>query len=427
MILRQQTGRIVAWTIWQLPDGSVTHMKHLGDDPYCLKQNGGGDPLDSPEPGAVFLGGEGGFPEVDTADGWLYEGDCVEMERDGVMQLCVATGDDPDFEAHAKQYELPEPMSIKDLPLSVLKHPDFDSALAAALADLFVGVKVDCSDKLDPKLWFSRVTGVHAVSSGNRIWLDKYDLKALPDLQPATPVLSAVPFDTFEPNHFSVTFDATAAVSGSATTSVTVSLTMSSSANGYMAGTASFGRATSQTLSSAKWNTTETMTSRLVADTVTVPRRGEYSDLVAPTSGAHSVVFTFSANTNSVCGVQSATGVNQTSPRETVGTPTTGTGFAPSYTIASSVGNLVFTVFTVVGSGTSTDTVDVTWVSDWSQTSNSATLSAGAHIAGAASVTRTDVVNLSLEYALLGVSIAAVASGWGPLLGLKNNRLVVEV
>lgn len=369
----------MAFSVWRKGDGSFITVKHGADDPYVTEHGGTNTPPVAPSVDAVFLMAGGGIPELDTVDGWPHLNDCYETQFDGLTQLAICTGSDLDW--------------------------FYENATAS-----------------DPGQGQTSVlTGFLALSVGNLVYQPTYSLAALP----APPVMlasfSMAPINQVIPNHHSVTFDAksTGSMVNTGGTTLTVSHTMSASANGYMAALERHN-SSAGALSTVVWNTSESLTSRLTQAFNSNTRRVEYWDLVAPSSGAHNLVFTWAVAQNSCGGGISATGVDQATPRSNTGV-NSGSIAGASVTCTSVSGELVlsnigWTTFSV------SDTVDATWTSDWNLTATAA--QAVAHIAGASSVTRTDTLSGADNWGSLAVSLTASGAGAAAYPGPSSLGMV---
>lgn len=380
--------------MWQLADGMLrtSRITQAEYDTFAVAKGGVGDAPGRPAPDATFLMAVGGIPALNTADGWPVPGD-------------FWTRFDPE---------------LNETVLTLCTGPDINWTYRGAVA-------------VDPgKGASSRVTGLLARVSGHRVAARAGQFavvggrlalaQALLDrgLTISDRVLTIAPalrdervtlLDELWPNHRSVTFDASSSGQADTGTSLTVSHTIASQSNRYLL--ASVAMRSGQTVSSVAYNSVA-LTQRRREDTG-VGAATEVWDLVAPSVGTANIVFTFSADTSAVGGGLSAYGVDQTTPRTTTtGSQGNSASTEPVLTVASAVGELVFTHTGFTDTATGALTIDATWTSLWSLENSSSGNDrggGGAYIAGATSVTRTDNLTTPAgSWAMVGVAIKAAAT-----------------
>jgi hypothetical protein len=363
--LRQLTGGTVAIAVWQLSDGTVRTVKltQAEYDEFALTRKGVGDAPGRPTSDAVFIMAGGGIPAIDTVDGWPSVEDAWEVVEPGEgKRLVVATGTGVDF-----RYE------------QVIAAPPINSR--------------------------SKTTGLRIRSAGNRQVVRTYNLNRLDRVTlTETPILTREELSGEIDNHRSVTFDATSSATIQSATSVTFAHTVAAQSNVYLACGGS-NRAGSVPTSVTYNGTSLTKRGEIISRAAVT-----YWDLVAPDTGAsHTVVYTANeAGGGGVAGVWSAYGVNQTTPRSDLQTASGNSG-SPAVTVSSATGELVLSIVGFDANGGAI-TVDATFTQDWSlePTSGNDRGGAGAHKAGAASVTRTDSLSgTDLRWAALGVAVKA--------------------
>ncbi len=375
----QHPTKTVAFTAWQMPNDTlrVVHVTQAAYDTSTRLPDA--DMPGRPSLGARFLFGAGGISALDTPTGWPSRGDCWE-DTDPVTGETV-------------------------LRIALAVEPEWS----------YTHEKAD-----DPVDNLSRTTILQGGTLRSRATLRRgqYDLQHLDQLRfPARRVTSYVGTRHGQiPNHHSVSFDVAGSGTATAATSITFSVTVAVQSNRYVAGASV--NASGQTLSTVTYNAVG-LTSRITCFTsgttcsdASPNQREYYFDLVNNSTGAHNAVFTYSAKTTGVAGLWSLYGVDQSTPRSSTGS-TAGASTAPFITIASATGEIVLTM--IGNTATVPLTVDATWTSDWNAISTNA--GAGAHLAGAASVTRTDTQSTT-QWGAVGASIKAVASSCVPTLTL---------
>lgn len=384
LTIRTVTGNKVAYSCW-LVNGQPTVVKitQAEYEQFAVTNKGVGDAPGRPDPAARFLLAAGGIDALNTPDGRPSAGDMWEEtdSETGLKRFVIATGNSIDWKFET--YRAGEP---------------------------------DTTSKT------SVIEGFNIKSSGNRIVLKQGDYTGAGNKLTLTKSIPGITIDkgnlTVEssftkvekaditgtiPNHKSVTFDAASSAVIDSGTSVTFSHTVASQSNLYM-GLGGSHRAGGP-ITAATYNG-DALTSQL---DVSNRARVVYWDLVNPDTGTNNVVVT--SGTGGASGVWSAYGVDQTTPRTDAQT-NSGISASPAITLSSATGELVLTV---IGWDANDDdnTTDATWTQDWSlepATGNDRG-GAGAHKAGASSVTRTDTLAGSrLAWAAAGVSIKA-ASG----------------
>lgn len=385
--LRKLTGGQVAFAVFVMPDGSIREVKLSQAD--LEKYNQSNFDAAKPDPGALFKMAVGGIPELNTVDGYSHTGDMWEADYGDGPQLYVKTSE-----------------SMEDWA--------YQESIAA-----------------DPVGGFSAQVSKAYRSRGNIVSLTNYDLATPPvltvndkdisvDSLGETTVLkieqqSAV-MTTQEPNHKSVTFDST--VSGQATTgtTITVSTVIASNTNRMLVGGATYVNGGGQVLNTVVFNTSESLTERVTKTNAGNNRKQGLWSVFAPTATTANTVFTLSATANGwTAGVWSVYGASQTTTFSNTATGEA-TNTAPTVTVTSAVGELVVSIV-MVRAAASVDTPDGTWTTDWNQVVvANPIIGVGAHIAGAASVTRTDSILSSSEWTILAGSIPVPATGGGPIV-----------
>jgi hypothetical protein len=136
-----------------------------------------------------------------------------------------------------------------------------------------------------------------------------------------------------------------------------------------------------------------------------------YWDKTAPATGTNDVIITLTNPGIILVGVQSATGVDQVTPISHSATDTQ-TNAASTLTVTSATGELAFTIVGVNFNGAPV-TPDATWTTDYNFANVGGDLIlVGQHIAGAASsVTRTDSLNASTTWLMIGASLKSADAG----------------
>jgi len=162
--------------------------------------------------------------------------------------------------------------------------------------------------------------------------------------------------------------------------------------------------------------TLEVLVTPAIGDTV------EIWKLDAPDSGAHDVVITYATSRNIIGGAVSVVGADRTDC-SLANNSASGTSTAPTVDVTSVVGDLVVSVCF--------SDADVTHAPGANETERWDTLGA-ARASGTTespagtTATMSRTLGSSIEWGIVAMSFraAAAAGGWGPLLGLRNNRLV---
>lgn len=370
VVLRQPTGGKVAVAFWIMPDNTVITVRvKQGDyDEFAINKKGVGEFPGKPDSKARFMLAWGGMPALNTVDGYPNAGDAWEETLEGIKVLRIATSDKFDW-------------NYKD----------------AAASDPGAGLT-------------SQLTGIEVKSSGNAVVLTTYDILNLPLTIPDIPkTVIVTPIDETIPNHKSVSFDAQSNGSFTLVTSVTISHTVTNTQSNLYIGS-SLGITND---SAAPYTCTYKGVSlnAILAQATggSANKLGKYFDLAnnQVATGANNIVWSWTNNAQGgTVGTQSAYGVNQSTPRTTAASAP-GNDAAPTQTIASATGELVLTNFIWRSIGAITDTVDGTWTQDYKLTSAGGLDLAGAHLAGAASVTRTDTLSGSANWAVMGVALKA--------------------
>jgi len=383
---RTKTAGQVALSMWRLIDGSpfVAKITQAQHDAW----GGIGDAPGRPAADATFLMACGGIVALDTADGYPSKGDAWEDTDPALGNI-----------------------------LRIATSNDFNWAYRQAIAS-------------DPGQGStSQLTGFAIESSGQRARLQIFDPQNLPDFDTdVVPKKIAVSLiDEVIPNTRSVTFDATATGNGTGTT-LTVAGTVATQTDRYIAAIAAyplFGNP----LTGVAWNG-DGLTERLSLTHASGPEKEvSYWDMVAPDQGSFNLVFTFGSSNDCQGGFVSCYGVDQTTPRSATATDT-GTGTAPTLDFTSASGELIISAMGH-GGADQTNTDDPDWTTDWNTITSWDPVCGVAHIAGAASVNRTDTLSASAFWMMLGASIKAAAAGgaaagFGPLLGGQRNRHVLH-
>ena len=204
-----------------------------------------------------------------------------------------------------------------------------------------------------------------------------------------------------------IAHDATASATNNAGGVATVNLTIAAGSNLFLIVSVEMRNAGGAvgSVSTCKWNTTETMT---LIDAYTNPGgnyRVELWGLVNPTTGAHSVSLTYTGTIGrGIAGASSYSGVNQSTPTGTAA-HADGTSTAPAVTLTSAAGEVGYACCgwngSAGGAGTSNDTQRYKTIT----TAGSGELGGGAQEApGAASVT-IDWTITSTIWTVTGVPI----------------------
>lgn len=358
LIVRNKGAGTVALAHWVLADGTPVTVK------LTQAEHDSGPRNFPPATGATLLIACGGIPALNTVDGYPHKGDC--WEENGT--LVIATSD------------------------------NFDWSRTHAVASDPGGSQE------------STLTGFSIASTGNRVRLTQWNDGTLRSFNVDTVAksLTNTVIDMVIPNSRSVTFDSQDSGTGTGATVTIAGGTVATQTDRYLAALVAspiFG----VTLTGVTWNS-DALTQRITAD-MTVSKRLEYWDMIAPDQVTGDLVCTYDASNDCAAGWVSCYGVDQATPR-TATNSATGTSTAPSITITSAVGELAITG-TATTNNSGTVTTDATWVEDWNITAASwDPTNAGAHKAGAApSVTRTDGLTNSVEWAIMGASIKAASAG----------------
>lgn len=380
---RVLTGQQVAYTVWRLLDGSIVFqkVKQAEYDDFVLVRKAVGDAPGRPDPDAVFLTGGGGILAVDTADGWPSVGDVWEQPNGdtGKPDLVIATGDE--YYWHYSHGIASDP-GLTGQSTFVEFKAQSDGHRARFEAGEFA---VDAQ-------------GVYTAQSSDVSLVDDA-LTIL--IQPNT---STTTSSKTIPNHKSVTFDATDTGGSSGTTTLTIAHTVAVQSNLHLSVWVGFQNGGGQTLSGVTYNAASMGAAQVTKDPA-LGRRVELYAMAAPATGTNNIVITASGNGDLTGGGWSAYGADQSTLYSNTNSANA-TDTTPTLTITSAVGELV-----VTGTldRTTNITPDATWTTDWNAT-GAAIRYAGCHIAGAASVTRTDSV-ASSQWILVGGSIKAAAAG----------------
>lgn len=399
---RTLTGDTVAFAAWQLQDGTVVFVKVLQAqyDAFAIKGRGVGDPPGRPDPAATFLIGGGGVPALDTADGWPSIGDVWERVNDetGEIELHVATGDGYDWEYS----------------FDVASDPGLSGQ---SMLSEFSAQSVGNRARFRPDAYAKDAGGLYAVTATRQLTLDADVLTVLEAAD-----TEAVRSEKTIPNHKSVTFDAKSS-GASLTASLTIAhVVTNTQTNLHLSVWTGFANGGGQTISDITYNGTS-LGAALVTGDPALGRRAEQWAMANPSTGTNNIVITQSGAANDLTGGGwSAYGADQGTLYSNTGSAN-GTSTTPAVTITSAVGELVVTCTL---SRNQDITPDGSWASDWNAT-GAAIRYAGSHLAGAASVTRTDSI-ASGQWILIGASIKAsgptvaqemggIASSGGDMVG----------
>jgi hypothetical protein len=216
-----------------------------------------------------------------------------------------------------------------------------------------------------------------------------------------------------------IAYDTSSHGNAAGATSLTVSHTMSATANGYLAAVCCIQLAT---VTGVTFNGVA-MTQRLsqVADGNGV--QTEYWDLYGGSlpTGTHNIVFSFNASVNCVGGGLSATGVDQTTPRTHTATdPNTGTDNFFGTAVTTAVGELVF-AFSGYENGVHV-TPDATWTTAFQDESGARRGTAHYATGAGTSINLGDVADVSTRAAVVQVSLQADTGGGGGGGSAKHPR-----
>lgn len=371
----QLTNNQVAFSIWEMPDKSFHFMK-------CLQSDYINGNIRQPIPNAVFRMAAGGIPALNTIDGFPQFGNWWVKEN----KIYIAIGNELDW--HYFNYIASEP---KD-GLSVVA--GFEAASINNIISItFTNERIKALRNGDLTINQIRVKDGEIAIPQGLVKRERRDLARL------------------IPNHKSVSFDAASGANsgGGFATSLTYSHTVTNTQTDLYIATGHVCRQNAS--SSATYNAVgETLR---VSRTTSSDCNTYYYDLVNPATGAHNVVVTAAASIVQASVSQSAYGVDQTTPRSTTANAG-GSSTSPSITFASAADELAITCLGWARTaGTQTDTLDAGWTQSGTQQNPSSGFGAcsSAHKTGAASVTRTDTLSVSKDWALVGMSLKAASGG----------------
>lgn len=388
--LRTLTGGTVAWGAWKNPDNSISVSKFTQAqyDDFAVNRKGvgalGGIATDS---ASGFMMAGGGYPALNTADGYPSQGD-VWLSADGVT-LNIYVGNSWDFT------------------YSFFRDIDIGNNTANR-----VGFSVNGSGnwiKCKPGEWSGSADSPTMTKTVAGIFLSNGTLTIL-----QASSLGVTPINQIVSYHHSVAFDAAASAIQNSGTSVTYSHTMSAVANGYIGVFVGgyFGTYfVSGTYAGSSLNENASMknSSRNSQGGLS------YADLTAPTSGPNNVVINVTNAASNEFGATSvsATGVNQGTPTSNP-TLNNGTSSPATLTVTSQTGSIVFAE--VLSDGVITP--DATWTADSAFNTNN-TVQAVRHIAGAASVSRSDTLTSPSFWIANGLSVDAAP---GPTINTQPSN-----
>jgi len=378
-------GVLVAYSVW-LVSGSVVIVKHGVNDPYVNVQRIQGAPIAKPGVNAQFLVSYG-IPALDTADGFHAFADVWESEP-GLF--CVATDDGLEWSFAHSEAALPVNGRSR---LTGASWKAQGQVIALRSADVS-GAALDA------------ITLRNAQQFGGLVDIKDGELSV-------DETFSRVDFEAIDKdidNHRSVSFGAQSSTTLPAPGAATVNFshTAQAQANSYIAGMS--GHRGSQNISNCDYNGAALAGRR----DENHPARAEWWDrpLGTPDGAAHTLTFNFSATTVGGMGAVSAYGVDQSNPVSENWTPTfaistTPPNTTPSITGASAADELAITLTCWVCTP-ETNTPDASWTTDFNNPSGAAAPARGAavsHIAGAASLTRTDTLSAAQEWTCIGGSL----------------------
>lgn len=228
------------------------------------------------------------------------------------------------------------------------------------------------------------------------------------------------------PNHHSVAFDAKASSRADGVTSLTFAHTLTTNANRY-AGVFTYGNGdpfTTMTYAGAALTKNATAVANVAGFALM-----ELWYIIAPATGANNVIVTQTSSGQMAASSISADGVDQTTPHSNTATPTTGNSSTSAITVTSAVGELGIVASAIGSFGTANQTMDATWTTDTDlDTGAGFFLGLGAsHKAGAASLTASNGIDTTVQWACVAASLKASggATGWGALTHDRRNKLVV--
>lgn len=390
------TPQSVAAVKWLLLDGTIATTR-ISEKQYWAGQ----DAWDRPSDGAIFCCAHL-IPAVDTDDGYRLPGDCflLPWKEEKEPSLVVDVAGDPllfwDYSA----------ASADDPATNGITHAEYEAFLDTTGLPPLDLAKVTG----DGTGQYSRKTGLLLQPIGNAVRLvpGAFDLKN-PEkaaYAPTVPSLTVQRINTISPNHHSVAFDAHATTDSALTSGLTFAHVMSASANGYLNCTTGVYNVAGGTISGVTYAAASA--TALGPDQAILAGAQGYANYFykkSPATGTNNIVAT-PTHTNSQMSAcsQSATGVDQTTPHTDAQTAT-GLSTAPMVTFNSATGELGVggCCFATNGSGTE----DGAWTPDDNVAASVDVGNLTAHIAGAATLTRTVTLSLSQSWVIFGVSLKA--------------------
>lgn len=222
-----------------------------------------------------------------------------------------------------------------------------------------------------------------------------------------------------------ITYDTQSVDGGTGVSSLTVSHTMSSAANGYLLAVICGQVAT---VTGVAWDPTgvNQAFTQIVSQVATSGGvQVEAWGLVNPASGTKNIVFSFGSAINCVGGGMSATGVHQTTPIITGHSnsdPSDGTDSTPTITCTSA--NLELAMSLIGYENGITNTPDGTWNVAWNNASFARRAAACYLASTGSSVSRTDTLSGATRSASVAVSLNPAASGSLISPALLNSALI---
>jgi len=285
-------GAVVALSYWLLADGTVAAVEFPQED-YEKQQWPA-----PPEAGAEWLLSAGGRPVFDTPDGKIHAGD-VQVHPNGALTIQLAEGEDFSYYSFRPDFEREEGGKF------YISGPERNMTSNGHQVLILPGEYTGSPDKAT----------LRAARSDFSLVAGELTVVRATDYRKTEGVVE-------KETHHSVAFAAVTSGSGSSSSSLTFSHTVSAGSDlalfvGSTAGAGAPGNVTSVTFNG------DAMTEDWDVVAQTFLQNGGFH-LVPPDVATGDVVITWDATNNGNSGVAiSLTGVNQTTP---VGTPVTGDG-----------------------------------------------------------------------------------------------------
>lgn len=378
-------GSSYAMSVWRLSDGTpqLMYITQAEYDDFVVTRGAIGEPAGKPTPDAVFLMASGGMPNFTTGrpqcgDFWVRD--------EATREVVLFADNDPEW--HYAQTVASEPVNRASRETGNVYGTANNSYTFTLTKALLTRLRAGT---------LTRTLGQVSIVNNVVTIPDGY-IKRL-----------EATIDRIIPNHRSVTFDAATSASNSYGTSLTISHTVAVQSN--LAMLAGMG-IRQVNITNMKYNAV-TMTALDSNYWVGASdARVNGAKLVAPATGTHNWVGTAASSAQIGGAVLSAYGVDQTTPVSNSNKAGNSGSTSPSVTCTSATDELVFSFLGWHRGNTSmTDTLDGSWTQITQQIGDGYLGTSGAYITGASSVTRTDTLSTSKQWAILAYSLKAASAG----------------